>query len=50
MLVVLPEASELFLCPEAGLDGSFLLWVSHEWDLRDWRFALGTGKLKYSDL
>lgn len=45
VLGMLPEASELFLSPEAGLDG-FFLWVSHEWDLRDWCFTLGTGKLK----
>lgn len=45
VLGMLPEASELFLSPEAGLDG-FFLWVSYEWDLRDWCFTLGTGKLK----
>lgn len=46
VLRMLPEVSELFLSPEAELDGSFFLWVSHDWDLGDWCFSLGTGKLK----
>lgn len=50
VLGMLPEASELFLSLEAGLDGSFSLWSSHEWHLRDWCFSLETGKLKLCPL